>query len=49
MSTSQFFYLCLAVWAIAYGVSVFIPDRVIVVISAIAAVITGIIAISLAF
>lgn len=49
MTDSQIFYLVLAIWAIAYGVSVFVPDRVIIVISGIAAIVTGIVALLLAF
>ncbi len=49
MDITQLFYIMLAVWSIAYGVSVFLPERTIVVISAIAAIVTGIIALSLAF
>lgn len=49
MSETQFFYLCLAVWAIAYGVSVFLPERTLLVVSAVAAVITGVLSVILAF
>lgn len=49
MNESEFFYLCLAVWAITYGVSVFVPERTLVVVSAVAAVITGVLAVTLAF
>lgn len=46
METSQLLLICLAIWAIAYGASVFIPERTIVVISAIAAIITGVVALA---
>lgn len=49
MTESQIFYLVLAIWAMAYGVSVFVPERTIVVISGIAAIVTGVLALVLAF
>ena len=49
MSESQVFYLVLATWAILYGVSVFVPERTLVVISGVAAIVTGVFSLVLAF
>lgn len=49
MAKSQMFYLFLTFWGILYGISVFIPDRVLLVLSGVAAIITGVLAFTLAF
>lgn len=47
MEDLTLFYIALAVWAIAWGASVFIAERVLVVVAGVAAIITGVLALLL--
>lgn len=47
MEELTLFYIGLAVWGILWGVSVFVAERVLVVIAGVAAVVTGVLALFL--
>ena len=49
MENSQLYYFFLAVFTILFGVSVFVAERVLVVLAGIAAIVTGVLALLLSF